>query len=412
MEPHAHDRPTRRRTVLIVDDDVGTRHVMASGIGEVLGTFDVVTAENGREATEILASRPIDAIATDLAMPIMDGFSLIAFVANRKEALPVVAFSGLASDEIADRLGTYGGLRVLRKPVSFHEVAAALEAAIDQVEQGRVEGIPLASLLQLVQLERRSCTVVVTSSRRRGRLHFESGRLIDAFSDDFGANGEAAAHDILAWRDVSLAIEPLPPGVRPQIASSLQRLLLDVAADEDERLEEPPVPVRPPHVRSDTQAREPAARPADPAPDTEPRRASGLDARRDVSGPVGVEGAASSDGPPPGAARAGDPPIDPQVLAMSEAVARLTERVVAADEALARVADELDAFREARRRFDEENRARERRRHELEAFRREVADLAHALVARVDAVLDHPADSTVGTAGGTSTRGTDADRPS
>jgi CheY-like chemotaxis protein len=216
----------RRRTVLVVDDDPGTRHVMASGIGEVLGTFDVVTAENGREATEVLETRRIDALATDLAMPVMDGFSLIAYVSNRKEALPVVAFSGLAADEIDERLSSYGGLRVLRKPVSYHEVAAALEDELGRIEKGQVAGIPLVALMQLVEIERRTCTAVVTSDRRRGRLYFQSGRLIDAYSDDFGADGEAAAYDILGWTDTSVTFDALPNGVRPKIDTPLQRMLL------------------------------------------------------------------------------------------------------------------------------------------------------------------------------------------
>lgn len=339
MDEPARDSAPRRRTVLVVDDDPGTRHVMASGIGDVLGTFDVVTAENGRAATAILESQRIDAIATDLSMPVMDGFALIAYVSNRKEALPVVAFSGLATREVDEQLSSYGGLRILRKPVSYQKIAATLEEAIDQVEQGQVEGIPLASLLQLVQLERRTCTVVVASDRRKGRLHFQSGQLINAFSDDFDAEGEAAARDILGWQGhTSLSFESLPHGVRPDIRTPLQKMMLEVATPRDVEA---------------------------------PRN---VDAPRD---PASLNGVSSPD--------KGEP--DAHVTALLAAVTRLTDRVREADDALVAVTEEIDVLRRAHREYEAVNEERERRRLELEAFRDEVSDLARALVERVDAML-------------------------
>jgi CheY-like chemotaxis protein len=199
-----------RKTVLIVDDDQGTLHVLKNGIGTILDMFDVLTASNGREAIEHMEDRHVDALVTDLAMPVMDGFALIAYVTNLKRALPLVVLSGLASSDIGERLAPYGGLHVLSKPASYQDVAEALLQAMEHVALGHVEGIPLAGVLQLVESERRSCTVVVTSGRRKGRLSFQSGRLIDAFSEDFGADGEAAAYDILGWDDTSIAFEHLP----------------------------------------------------------------------------------------------------------------------------------------------------------------------------------------------------------
>ena len=222
-----------RKTVLIVDDDQGTLHVLENGIGTILDMFEVLTATNGREAIEQLEGRHVDALVTDLAMPVMDGFALIAYVTNLKRALPVVVLSGLASGDIGERLAPYGGLRVLTKPASYQDVAESLLQAIEHVALGHVEGIPLSGVLQLVESERRSCTVVVTSGRRRGRLSFQSGRLIDAFSEDFGADGEAAAYDILGWDDTSIAFENLSDTVRRTIHTPMQLMLIEVAVTQD-----------------------------------------------------------------------------------------------------------------------------------------------------------------------------------
>ena len=223
-----------RKTVLIVDDDPGTLHVLANGIDNVLDMFDVVTATNGREAVEILEREPVDALVTDLSMPVMDGFALIAYITNRQHVVPVVVLSGMASSEVDERLARYGGLRVLRKPASYQDVAETVLEVITDTERGQVEGIPLAGILQLVESERRSCTVVVTSGRRKGRLYFQSGRLINAFSEDFGADGEAAAYDILGWGETAITFEHLPETVRRQIHTPMQLMLIEVAVVQDQ----------------------------------------------------------------------------------------------------------------------------------------------------------------------------------
>jgi len=432
-----------RKTVLIVDDDHGTLHVLKNGISTILDMFEVLTATNGREAIEHLESRHVDALVTDLAMPVMDGFALIAYVTNLKRPLPVVVLSGLASSDIGERLAPYGGLRVLHKPASYQDVAESLLQAMEHVALGHVEGIPLSGVLQLVESERRSCTVVVTSGRRKGRLSFQSGRLIDAYSEDFGADGEPAAYDILGWDDTSIAFEHLPDNVRRTIHTPMQLMLIEVAVTQDavrEQTErsippaaqiefettgepdeptaaaspsEPPVAVetpdapaavetpdapgqREPPASGERPAGErpagehPAEEPATPAatPTHEPPAPSSITA----AGPNGGEGAsdgvsrstAPTDRSDEGTTMTG---TDPHVTALLGAVERLTNRAREADAALAAVAAEVEAFREAQRTFDAVNEQRERRRRDLEAFRHDVASLAREILGRVDGMF-------------------------
>jgi len=221
---------TRRPTVLVVDDDPGILHVLSSGLSRALEGFEVMTAGNGREAIDLMAQRPPSVLVTDLAMPVMDGFALIAHVTNHRPSLPVVVLTGLAPASTEPQLASFGSLRVLRKPVSYQTVAQAVLEEIERMERGENESIALAGVLHLVESERRNCTVVVRSGKRRGHLHFDSGRLVNAFSDDFGAEGEAAAFDILGWPHTAIDLEPLPHHVRHLVQIPLRRLLDEVAA--------------------------------------------------------------------------------------------------------------------------------------------------------------------------------------
>ena len=478
-----------RKTVLIVEDDPGTQRVLASGLATTLGMFDVLTANHGQEAVELLESHPVDVVVTDLAMPVMDGFALIGYLTNRATMVPVVVLSALAPTTVADGLDGYGGLTVLCKPTGYLEVARAVLEALERHDLGQVAGIPLASVLQLIEAERRTCSLGVTSGRRRGRLHFESGRLINAFSDDFGAEGEAAAYDILTWSRTAIEFEHLPEGIRRTIDIPTQTLLIEVARRQDEQRERearltPPTPMaRPandafhapepgvdpvaaPDARPDATTLEGSAEDAtedahavateaaplgDPDPEPDPYAAPEPDAAPDpeaaaatalpapdpiavlepddpspetamepdlasAAAPVAsatVEHATveradmqlgdvarsevpsavlpSEPSPAPSTAPTTAAPPLPSTERHAELVAaieRLTLRVHAADAALAAVADEVDAFQTAQRRYDGEIRRQEERRRAVDAARRDVADLARQILARMDGLFD------------------------
>jgi two-component system, chemotaxis family, sensor kinase CheA len=95
----AASRPRRRPTVLLVDDSLTTRTLERS-ILEGAG-FTVLTASDGEEAWQLLASRPVDAVVSDVEMPNVDGLELTRRIrsAVRFRALPVLLVTGKASDE-------------------------------------------------------------------------------------------------------------------------------------------------------------------------------------------------------------------------------------------------------------------------------------------------------------------------
>jgi CheY-like chemotaxis protein len=80
---------TRRNTILIVDDDPDVRDLYQEFLEP---TFDVLTAEHGRDALEQLARTRVDLAIIDVQMPVMNGVELIrAMRADpRWEHLPVI----------------------------------------------------------------------------------------------------------------------------------------------------------------------------------------------------------------------------------------------------------------------------------------------------------------------------------
>lgn len=86
-------------TVLVVDDSPVDR----LRIGRLLqkAGFEVIFAENGKLALDLLAKGSVDIVVTDLHMPELDGLELMEAIRLRYPAVPVLLMTAHGSEEIA-----------------------------------------------------------------------------------------------------------------------------------------------------------------------------------------------------------------------------------------------------------------------------------------------------------------------
>jgi DNA-binding NtrC family response regulator len=116
---------------LVVDDDEDQRTALA----ETIQSFGItpLTAADGEEAIERLASCDVDVIVTDLVMPGMDGFGLLRHLAQHGNATPTIVVTGFGSIEKA--ISVVHELKAfwfLEKPVQPAILRELLERAIAQ----------------------------------------------------------------------------------------------------------------------------------------------------------------------------------------------------------------------------------------------------------------------------------------
>lgn len=119
-------------TVLVVDDDLGTRLAISDYL-ELQGYFTLM-AEDGEKALEQLATAYPHLLVTDIAMPHMDGFELVRQVRQRPEfrLLPVVFLT--AHHETESRIRGYqlGGDVYLPKPFDLQELGAVIRNLLER----------------------------------------------------------------------------------------------------------------------------------------------------------------------------------------------------------------------------------------------------------------------------------------
>ena len=86
-------------SVLIVDDSADTREMYACALA--YSGFRVLHADNGADGLSRAAEALPDVIVTDLSIPGIDGFELLARIQThpRTERIPVIVLSGRADAE-------------------------------------------------------------------------------------------------------------------------------------------------------------------------------------------------------------------------------------------------------------------------------------------------------------------------
>jgi CheY-like chemotaxis protein len=222
------------KTVLVVDDEPAVRWLLHQGLPPHLPDHAIATVANGREAIDYLAAYPVEVMVTDITMPVVDGFELLAHVRNHHPNLPVVVLASAAPGWVAERAPQLGAIHVLQKPASPERVARHVLEAISETVRGRMAGVPLSTLLRLMQLERKSCSLLVRSGSRKGRLHFLSGELVNAYAFELATDGEVAARHLLMLDEVTIDFERSLHNHVRRIHTPLETLLLEVAAALDE----------------------------------------------------------------------------------------------------------------------------------------------------------------------------------
>ena len=129
-----------RLQVMVVEDEPELLRLFMMVIAGWELAVTVTPANNGFEALLRMGQRCPDLLVTDLNMPGMDGFKMIASlrsVGQAFDSMDIVVVTALGTEEIERRGGLPAGVRVFHKPVPFD--------AIESLVRERVAALAIAA---------------------------------------------------------------------------------------------------------------------------------------------------------------------------------------------------------------------------------------------------------------------------
>jgi CheY-like chemotaxis protein len=224
------------KKILIVDDESPFLLSLTDGLAVYAEKFTVVTALNGKEAVKVLDSSEVDLVVTDLRMPTMDGFELLAHISSNYPDIPVIVMTAYGTPAIEERLQKMGTFQYLEKPLDLNILADKITDALESSSSpDHIHGITLAAFLQLLEMESKTCTLTVHSQGRQGRLYFVKGELMQAETGE--AKGDEAALDIVTWENVAIEIQYVCTVKKKGIGMPLAEILMEGFRLKDEKVE-------------------------------------------------------------------------------------------------------------------------------------------------------------------------------
>ncbi len=127
-----------KRRILIVDDEAINRKILGHIVSR---QYDVLYAENGKEALEIVREQGsmISLVLLDLLMPVMDGFELLGILHKDPEykRIPVIVLTSDKSAEV--RSLQLGAADFIPKPYDLPDVILArIRRSIELAEDNRL----------------------------------------------------------------------------------------------------------------------------------------------------------------------------------------------------------------------------------------------------------------------------------
>lgn len=190
------------KCVLIVDDEIGALTLI--GIMLERGGFRVAKARDVGSALAVLNQLTPDLIITDVMMPGMDGIEFIRMLRERSSTseVPIIILSARGDAESVMRGMEAGASKHLPKPILHHDIAAIVQAMLDEL------ALPVIEVSEVNSED----TDSPPNSRLGGRIF---GDLANALSDENAAVRGKAVIELSKTRRVDNSILRETPAQDP-----------------------------------------------------------------------------------------------------------------------------------------------------------------------------------------------------
>ena len=117
------------KRILVTEDDPSIRRLLATILRRA--SYEVDTANNGREAIRKASQTEYDVIVLDLMMPVMSGFEVLAQLGVRTPKARFVVIMSAAPHDVVAKAAGANVFAALHKPAAVNEIVATVRACID-----------------------------------------------------------------------------------------------------------------------------------------------------------------------------------------------------------------------------------------------------------------------------------------
>ena len=224
-------RPASEGSLLLVDPDSFLIEMLASGLALSRPRWEVVATRHPAEALEVLNRRSqFNVIISEVEFPPAPdlGKAFIREASRRWPDIPIFVMTQAPAEETHE----LDAAEYIAKPPDMDFLLSRVERVVRHRKQSLVRGFSLMTFLQILELEKKTCTLIVSHGGYVGEVYFRHGILLQARFD--GLEGPEALFRMLSMRDHNLRVIDQCDAER-QITASLSGLLMEWSVREDHK---------------------------------------------------------------------------------------------------------------------------------------------------------------------------------
>jgi two-component system nitrogen regulation response regulator NtrX len=182
-----------------------------------VGGYDTLVAPGGAEALDSLANEAIDCVILDLEMPGVDGFEVLRAMKERRDATPVIVYTGTGDFDRcvqAIKLGAY----------SFIDKLESMERVVREVENALAH-VRLVAEVQALRRELGTESPLIGSSRVMQQLQTAIGRVAPIPSPVLICGESGSGKELVARELHRLGANPQKPFIAINSAALPENLV-------------------------------------------------------------------------------------------------------------------------------------------------------------------------------------------
>jgi DNA-binding response OmpR family regulator len=189
------------KKVLIVDDEETLTWSMARSLSKDKDNYEVLIANNGREALNFLEKNKIDLVISDIRMPDINGLDLLVRIKKEYPQTKVIIMTAYGSADVQKEANQRGSLYYVEKPFEISDLRKIIIDLIGKRKgfRGKVFGLQLTDIIQINCLSRLTTALIITRNGEKGVIYLNEGEIIHAECGE--QKGTDAFYKILSWQE-------------------------------------------------------------------------------------------------------------------------------------------------------------------------------------------------------------------
>jgi DNA-binding response OmpR family regulator len=230
--------------ILLVDDNSKVLKLLELRFSQQ--GYQVFTAERVKDAVVSAIIVKPHVVVAELELPDLNGieFKKILGSIPTLAEVPIIFITSDKGLPVDFQAEPGAPLDHLQKPYTFRELLGKVETNLKRAsvrksalnpsnpQKGVLKEMTLADILQVLAMNKRSCTITLKLGDKNGKIYFQAGRIVDAKAP--GLRAEDAFYQLMTWHGADYAVgdeqhdsleETVTQDTRLLIAEGMRRLV-------------------------------------------------------------------------------------------------------------------------------------------------------------------------------------------